>query len=94
MDRDSQVGGYRSGTTNVPESLNDFSRPWNKDTSKTQHARKENPTQRQTKTPPNLSRTDQQQHNPETHRTRNSPKANPTKGLHQSDRSIASVRPV
>jgi 5-formyltetrahydrofolate cyclo-ligase len=44
-DRVGQVGGYSSRTTNVPESLSDFSRPWNKNTSKTQPAWKENPTQ-------------------------------------------------
>jgi hypothetical protein len=40
-----QAGGYSSRTTSVPESLSDFSRPWNKDTPKTQPAWKENPTQ-------------------------------------------------
>jgi hypothetical protein len=45
VDRAGQVGGYSSCTTNVPESLSDFSRPWNKNTPKTQPARKENPTQ-------------------------------------------------
>jgi hypothetical protein len=45
VDRGGQNGGYNSRTTNVPESLNDFSRPWNKNTSKTQPARKKNPTQ-------------------------------------------------
>jgi hypothetical protein len=47
-----QTGGQgRSGrwlqhrTTSVPESLSDFSRPWNKNTPKSQPARKENPTQ-------------------------------------------------
>jgi hypothetical protein len=44
-----QAGGYSSRTTSVPESLSDFSRPWNKNTPKTQHARKENPTQNLTK---------------------------------------------
>jgi hypothetical protein len=44
-----QAGGYSSRTTSVPESLNDFSRPWNKNTPKTQPARKENPTQGLTK---------------------------------------------
>jgi hypothetical protein len=34
VDRDGQAGGYSSRTTNVPESLSDFSRPWNKNTSK------------------------------------------------------------
>jgi hypothetical protein len=37
-----QAGGYSRHTTSVPESLNDFSRPWNKNTPKTQPARKEN----------------------------------------------------
>jgi hypothetical protein len=45
VDRAGQAGGYSSCTTSVPESLNDFSRPWNKNTPKTQPARKENPTQ-------------------------------------------------
>jgi hypothetical protein len=45
LDRAGQAGGYSSRTTNVPESLNDFSRPWNKNTPKTQPARKKNPLQ-------------------------------------------------
>jgi hypothetical protein len=40
-----QTGGCSSRTTNVPESLGDFSRPWTQKTPKTQPARKENPTQ-------------------------------------------------
>jgi hypothetical protein len=44
-----QAGGYNSHTTSVPESLSDFSRPRNKNTSKTQPAQKENPTQNLTK---------------------------------------------
>jgi hypothetical protein len=44
MDRAGQDGGYNSRTTNVAESLSDFSRPLNKDTPKTQPARKKNPT--------------------------------------------------
>jgi hypothetical protein len=44
-----QAGGYISRTTNVPESLSDFSRPWNKNTPKTRPARKENSTQNLTK---------------------------------------------
>jgi hypothetical protein len=43
------AGGYSSRTTSIPESLIDFSRPWNKNTPKTQPARKENPTQNLTK---------------------------------------------
>jgi hypothetical protein len=45
VDRAGQAGGYSSRTTSVPESLSDLSRPWNKNTPKTQPARKENPTQ-------------------------------------------------
>jgi hypothetical protein len=45
VDRDGQAGGYNNRTTNVPESLNDFSRPWNKNTLKTQPVRKKNPSQ-------------------------------------------------
>jgi hypothetical protein len=45
VDRAGQASGYNSRTTSVPESLSDFSRPWNKNTPKTQPARKENPTQ-------------------------------------------------
>jgi hypothetical protein len=40
MDRAGQAGGYSSCTKNVPESLNDFSRPWNKNTAKKKPARK------------------------------------------------------
>jgi hypothetical protein len=49
VDSAGQAGGYSSRTTNVPESLSDFSRSWNKNTPKTQPARKENPTQNLTK---------------------------------------------
>jgi hypothetical protein len=49
VDRAGQAGGYSSRTTSVPESLSDFSRPWNKNTPKTQPTRKENPTQNLTK---------------------------------------------
>jgi hypothetical protein len=45
VDRTGQAGGYSSRTTSVPESLSDFSKPWNKNTPKTQLARKEKPTQ-------------------------------------------------
>jgi hypothetical protein len=49
VDRASQAGGYNSRTTNVPESLSDFSRPWNKNTPKTQPARKKNSSQNRAK---------------------------------------------
>jgi hypothetical protein len=45
VNRAVQAGGYISRTTSVPESLSDFSRPWNKNTPKTQPAQKESPTQ-------------------------------------------------
>jgi hypothetical protein len=43
VDRAGQAGGYNSRAANVPESLSDFSRPWNKNTPKTQPAWKEKP---------------------------------------------------
>jgi hypothetical protein len=49
VDSAGQAGGYSSRTTSVPESLSDFSRLWNKNTPKTQPARKENLTQNLTK---------------------------------------------
>jgi hypothetical protein len=42
VDRAGQAGACSSRTTNVPESLSDFSRTWNKNTLKTQPARKKN----------------------------------------------------
>jgi hypothetical protein len=45
VDRAGQAGGYSSRTTSVPESLSDFSRPWKRNTPKTQPAQNENPTQ-------------------------------------------------
>jgi hypothetical protein len=45
VDRAGQAGGYSRRTISVPKSLNDFSRPWNKNTPETQPARKKNPTQ-------------------------------------------------
>jgi hypothetical protein len=49
VDRADQAGGYSSHTTNIPESLSDFSRPWNQNTLKAQPAQKKNPTQSQPK---------------------------------------------
>jgi hypothetical protein len=46
------------------------------------------------KTPPNKPRTDQQHHDPKTHESSSSPEANPTSGLHRSNRSRTPVRPV
>jgi hypothetical protein len=49
VDRAGQAGGYSSRITNVPGSLSDFSRPYNRNTPKTQPARKKNPSQSQAK---------------------------------------------
>jgi hypothetical protein len=49
VDRAGQASGYSIHTTNVPESLSDFSRPWNKNTLKTQPAWTKNPTENQPK---------------------------------------------
>jgi hypothetical protein len=45
VDRAGQAGGYSIRTTSIPESLSDVSRPWNRNTPKTQPVRKKNPTQ-------------------------------------------------
>jgi hypothetical protein len=84
VDGAGQAGGCNSRTTNVPESLGDFSRPWNQN----------KPFTNPSKSPPKQPKTDQQQHDPKTHGFSNSPESNPTKGSHQSDRSRAPVRPV
>jgi hypothetical protein len=47
VDRAGQASGYGCRTTNVPKSHNDFSRPWNRNTPKTQPTRKKNPSQSQ-----------------------------------------------
>jgi hypothetical protein len=46
------------------------------------------------KTPPNWPRKHQQHHDPKTHESSSSPEANPTSGIHRSDRSHTPVRPV
>jgi hypothetical protein len=45
VDRAGQAGGYSSRTTDIPGSLIDFSRPWNRNTPKTQQGKKKNPSQ-------------------------------------------------
>jgi hypothetical protein len=42
---------------------------------------------------PNGPRTDQSHHDPKTHESSSSPEANPTSGIHQSDRSHRPVKP-
>jgi hypothetical protein len=91
--RAGQAGGYNSNTS-FPESLSDFSRPWNKNTSKNTTCKEEEPFTNPSKTTPNRLRTDQQHHDPKTHESSSSPEANPTSGLYWSDRSHTPVRPV
>jgi hypothetical protein len=91
VDSAGQAGGYSSRTTSVPESLGDFSWPWNKNT---QPAQKEKPYTKPNKTTPNRPRTDQQHQDPNTHESSSSPEANPTSGSHRSDRSRELARPV
>jgi type II secretory pathway component PulJ len=69
----SQSGRWSSRTTSVPESLSDFSRPWNKNTPKTQPARKENPTQSLSK----QLQTDQEQTSNTTAQRHTSPAVHP-----------------
>ena len=45
VDRAGQAGGYSSRTANVPGSLSESSRPWNKNHHETQPVRKKNPSQ-------------------------------------------------
>jgi hypothetical protein len=92
--RAGQVGGYSSRTTNVTESLSDFSRPWNKNTPKNTTCTEGKLYTKPSKTTPNRPKTDQQCHDPKTHESSNSPEANPTSGIHRSDRSHTPVRLV
>jgi hypothetical protein len=90
VDRAGQAGGYSSHTTHVPESLRDFSRPWNKNTPKTQPARKENPTENLTKqlqTDQELtSSTKTQRHTSQAVHPRQIPQVTHTGQEHRSDR--------
>jgi hypothetical protein len=92
VDRVGQAGGYNSCTTHVPKSLRDFSRPWNKNTPKNTTCTKGKPYTKPSKTIPNRPRTDQQHHDPKTHESSSSPEANPTSGIHRSDRSSLAAR--
>jgi hypothetical protein len=78
VDRAGQAGGYSSRTANVPESLSDFSRPWNKNTSKTQPTGK-NPSQNLAK----QLQTNQELTSNSTNQKHTGPEANPTKSSHQ-----------
>jgi hypothetical protein len=86
VDSAGQPGGYSSRTTSVPESLSDFSRPRKKHSQNTTCTERK-PYTKPSKTTPNRPRTDQQHHDPKTHESSSSPEANPTSGLHRSDRS-------
>jgi hypothetical protein len=94
VDSVGHVGSYINCIKNILESLSDFSRPWNKTTSKNTTCKGRKPYTKPSQTPRNLPTTDQQQHTTAGNSPRRSPKANPTKGLHQSDRSRAPIRPI
>jgi hypothetical protein len=101
VNRDGQAGGYNRRTTSVPDSLNDFSRPCNKNTPKTQPARKENPTQslakQLQKDQEQTSNTTTQRHTSPVVHPRQIPQVVRTGQIgqeHRSDRSRAPVRPV
>jgi hypothetical protein len=66
VDSASQDGGYNSRTTNVPESLSDSSRPWNKNHLQNTTCKEEEPFKKPSKTTPNKPRTDQQHHETKT----------------------------
>jgi hypothetical protein len=76
VDSAGQASGYSSRTTNVRESLSDFSRHWNRNTHKNTTCKEEEPFTKPSKTTPNRPRTDQQHHDPKTHESSNSPKEN------------------
>jgi hypothetical protein len=90
VDSAGQAGGHSSRTTRVAESLSDFSGPWNKNTRKTQPARKENPTQNLTKqlqTDQELtSSTKTQRHTSQAVQPRKIPQVTRTDQEHRSDR--------
>jgi hypothetical protein len=94
VDRAGQADGYSSRTTSVPESLSDFSRPWNKNTPKNTTHTEGKPYTKPNKTSPNRPRTDQQHKDPKTHESSSSPEANPISDSHWSDRTRAPVRLV
>jgi hypothetical protein len=91
--RAGEAGGYNSHTTSVPESLNDFSRPENKNTPKTQPARKEKPTQNLTNQPQTsqelTSSSKTQRHTSQAVHLRKIPQM-----THTGHQSRAPVRPV
>ena len=94
VDRAGQAGGYSSRTANVPGSLSESSRPWNKNHHETQPVRKKNPSQilaKQLQTLQELiSRTTGQNHTDKVvPRDKNPPRASTgqTGQEHRSDRS-------
>jgi hypothetical protein len=94
VNRAGQAGRCSNRTTSVPESLSDFSRPWNKNTPKNTTCKERKPYTKPNKTTPNRPRTNQQHQDPKTHESSSSPEANPTSDSHWSDRSRAPVTPV
>jgi hypothetical protein len=64
VDSAGQAGGYSSRTTSVPESLSDFSRPWNKKHPQNTTCKDGKPYTKPNKTTPNRPRIDQQHQDP------------------------------
>ena len=67
VDSAGQVGGYSSRTANVPGSLSDSSRPWNKNHLRNTTWKEEEPLTKPSKTTPNTPGTDQQDHGTKPH---------------------------
>jgi hypothetical protein len=88
-----QAGGYSSHTTSVPESLSDFSRPWNKNTPKNTTYKEEEPfkpkqnNSKQTKNKPAAPR-------PKDTRVKQFTRGKSHKWHNRSDRSHTPLRPV
>jgi hypothetical protein len=86
MDSAGQADGYSSHTANVPGSLNDSSKPWNKTTSKTRTPREENPA-------PSLAKLLETRHEL-TNSTTSQNHMNQEAHLDKSHKASAPVRPV
>jgi hypothetical protein len=94
VDSAGHAGGYNSHTSNVPGSLSDSSRPWNKNHLRNTTCKEEETFTKPSKTTPNIPRTDQQDHGTKPHEHNNSPRPNSlgacigqTGQEHQSHRS-------
>jgi hypothetical protein len=68
-----KAGDKQQMNNKVPGSLSVFSRPWNKNHLQNTNYLGKKPYAKPSQTPPNLTRTDQQQLNPKTHEPCSSP---------------------